>query len=55
MWSPENHAADGTALDRVAQWLAGTEQLFLAEEILEALGPHSVRERSDLLIGGLEQ
>ena len=54
-WSPEDHAADGAALDRVAQWLAFPEQLFLTEEVFEALGTHSVRERADLLIVGLKQ
>src|SRR5262245_22579601 len=43
--SPEHHARDRAALDRVAQRLAFAEQLLVAQELVERRGPKPIRER----------
>ena len=43
--APQHHARDRALLDRFAQRLAGAEQLLVAEEIVEGVGPQPMGER----------
>src|SRR5690606_38320021 len=43
--SPEDDAADRVLLDQLAQCAARTEQVLLADEVVERARPHACRER----------
>ena len=43
--TPKHHARDRALLDGLAQRLAGPEQLLVAEELVERVGPQPMGER----------
>ena len=49
--SPENDRGQLVALDLAAQRLAGAEDVLLADEIFQALGPHALGQRTLAVVG----
>ena len=53
--TPEDHRMGATRLDRSPQRLAGTEDVFLPDELVEGARAHAIREGSRRIGSGVEQ
>jgi hypothetical protein len=49
-WPPEDERVQLATLQRLPQWLAGPDDLLLADEFIEAARPHAIRERSQAIV-----